>query len=294
MPFKVLWAELLAAAIIAITLYPLVIRPLLRFKAERKSPFTERLLRPPGESLRLRIEKLEEDMLGWVFAVVGVAFYLAISAQTVSSYLSAAVLLLPGVTALVFVARHLRRVIFERQDYYMGFLGERATAQYLTPLMSEGYEIYHDLPCSAASGAVFNLDHVIVGPNGLFVVETKARRKFVDVKPDEKAKVRYDAKTLEFPGGVSTKEPLDQIQANVRWLKKALEDRTGEPVEVRGVVSLPGWFVSDAVSQPTPAVKNPKQIPAWIEAQSPPKRAISPEQRKRIAAFLREKAEVEV
>ena len=145
MAFQLLWADLGAAMICAVTLWLLVLKPLNRFRDERQHPFTDRMLRPPGESLRLQVEQLDERMFSWTLTVIGIAFFLAVSAQSASNWLSAAVLIVPGLVALVFVTRRLRQVVFERQDYHLGFLGERATAQCLTPLISDGYEIFHDL-----------------------------------------------------------------------------------------------------------------------------------------------------
>jgi len=53
-----------------------------------------------------------------------------------------------------------------------GFDGERYVGEALTPLVAQGFEIYHDVPFEG-----FNIDHVPVGPPGIFAVETKTRRK---------------------------------------------------------------------------------------------------------------------
>mgnify|MGYP000447730379 CR=1 FL=1 len=44
-------------------------------------------------------------------------------------------------------------------------------AEALAPLTVDGCRIFHDVPAAA-----FNLDHVIVGPTGVFALETKTRR----------------------------------------------------------------------------------------------------------------------
>jgi ssDNA-binding Zn-finger/Zn-ribbon topoisomerase 1 len=51
-----------------------------------------------------------------------------------------------------------------------GAEGEERTADYLDPLASEGFVIFHDrkIPLSRA-----NVDHIVIGPTGVFVVETK-------------------------------------------------------------------------------------------------------------------------
>jgi hypothetical protein len=51
-----------------------------------------------------------------------------------------------------------------------GALGEERTGQILRPLEGEGFRVIHDrlIPGSRA-----NIDHIVVGPPGVFVVETK-------------------------------------------------------------------------------------------------------------------------
>lgn len=56
------------------------------------------------------------------------------------------------------------------------YLGERAVGEALFSLAAESYKIFHDVPAEV-SGKKFNVDHVAVGKNGLFAIETKTRRK---------------------------------------------------------------------------------------------------------------------
>lgn len=51
-----------------------------------------------------------------------------------------------------------------------GARGERATARMLAPLAREGYAILHDraVPSSQA-----NIDHLVIGPTGVWVIDTK-------------------------------------------------------------------------------------------------------------------------
>jgi hypothetical protein len=60
--------------------------------------------------------------------------------------------------------------------------GERATARLLEVLEPEGYRVLHDrrIPRSRA-----NIDHVVVGPTGVWVVETKSYRGSVRVERGE-------------------------------------------------------------------------------------------------------------
>jgi hypothetical protein len=54
-----------------------------------------------------------------------------------------------------------------------GAAGERRTARLLDPLARQGWAVLHDLavPCSQA-----NLDHLVIGPGGVFVIDSKQYR----------------------------------------------------------------------------------------------------------------------
>ena len=51
-----------------------------------------------------------------------------------------------------------------------GGQGERLTAICIEPLRDEGFVILHD---RAIPGTVANIDHIIIGPTGVWVIETK-------------------------------------------------------------------------------------------------------------------------
>jgi hypothetical protein len=54
-----------------------------------------------------------------------------------------------------------------------GAQGERRTARLLAPLERHGYQVFHDL---AIPGSAANVDHLVVGPTGVFVIDSKRYR----------------------------------------------------------------------------------------------------------------------
>jgi Nuclease-related domain len=54
-----------------------------------------------------------------------------------------------------------------------GAQGERRTARLLAPLERRGYQVFHDL---AVPGSGANVDHLVVGPTGVFVIDSKRYR----------------------------------------------------------------------------------------------------------------------
>jgi hypothetical protein len=54
-----------------------------------------------------------------------------------------------------------------------GAVGERRTARLLAPLERQGWAILHDL---AVPGSRANIDHLLIGPGGIFVIDSKQYR----------------------------------------------------------------------------------------------------------------------
>jgi hypothetical protein len=54
-----------------------------------------------------------------------------------------------------------------------GAAGERRTARLLSPLDQQGWAVLHDL---AIPGSQANIDHLVIGPGGVFVVDSKQYR----------------------------------------------------------------------------------------------------------------------
>jgi hypothetical protein len=51
-----------------------------------------------------------------------------------------------------------------------GAAGERRTARLLDRLTDDGYVVFHDL---AVPGSPANVDHLVIGPSGVFVIDSK-------------------------------------------------------------------------------------------------------------------------
>ena len=59
-------------------------------------------------------------------------------------------------------------------------MGERRTARLLDPLEQHGWAILHDL---AIPGSRANLDHLAIGPGGVFVIDSKHYRGHLQLDP---------------------------------------------------------------------------------------------------------------
>jgi Nuclease-related domain len=158
----------------------------------------------------------------------------------------------------------------------LGRDGERVVGEFLERLRSNGAQVFHDIP-----GDSFNLDHVVLSTRGLFVIETKTRKK--PVRGDARIKLMNNGVLV---GGYSPeRNPVEQVQAGAQWLENLLRESTGRQFAVRGVVLYPGWFVEPMTrewrSAGLPWVLEPKSLPAFL-AHEP---QIFSEDQIRLAAF---------
>ncbi|MBI5692387.1 MAG: NERD domain-containing protein [Verrucomicrobia bacterium] len=247
----------------------------LRWRRKTRWPFKEgdRLLRGPGEGLRRRLLELEERLLtvmvGTMIASTGVGAgsvqvskLLGIPASTAGLVALVAILLvtLLGVGWAV-------RLWQERANCYLGWFGERITAEKLMPLLAQGYFVFHDVPGEPGKRG-FNLDHVVVGPTGVTVVETKTRRKG-NARPGFKDhEVVFDGSYLDWPWG-RDRHGIEQALSEAEWLRKWIAGCTGLSVPVKAVLSLPGWYVREAPSRELRVV-NPGFLPDAIRGRGDP------------------------
>jgi hypothetical protein len=113
-------------------------------------PLAEKLLRPAGESLRLRIDKLDDKLTdALLFGIMApvtagyVVLVLPVSGFEVARLLAA---VLVAVALFVFAARRLFSLLDELRNCRLGFHGERAVAEEINQLMRDGCHVFHDVP----------------------------------------------------------------------------------------------------------------------------------------------------
>lgn len=226
-----------------------------RKRKPRRSPLTRALLRSPGESLRRQVDDLTWDISMWLalLIVLPLMFYAAYLSQAspfgikVSAlYMTIAALIADG-----YALYRLIQVAEKRRRYRQGLDGEMAVGQELTELLKDGMSVYHDIPADK-----FNIDHIIVGPKGVFAVETKAHSKSKAGMGDAEVKVRVDGSTLVFPNWRET-EWVEQTRRQAKWVSAWLTRATGEKVDARPMLALPGWFI-DIEKSSDVLVVNPK------------------------------------
>ena len=178
-----------------------------------------------AEDLRRRRPRILA--FGAVIAIVGLAV-----AVIVSPLWGAVVLLfdLILVTSLLFTTSN------SITAWQTGADGEVRTGRLLEPLEAEGFRVLHDrkIPGSRA-----NIDHIVIGPPGIFVVETKSYAGSLQVRGNE-----------VFVAGRRKNGWIDEVNREMLVVQTALAEEIGArgwtvtPIICIHRADLP-WFRSE-------------------------------------------------
>lgn len=205
-----------------------------------RSPIKDKPLRLPGQSLEEERRKLLEDKVETpaivaVFSVVLVAVewwrYYADSPPRPGIFTMIAVLVIG------FAGWRFLRVLPKARALRQGIEGEKAVGQFLERLREKGYHVFHDL-----IGTGFNVDHVLIGPGGVYTIETKTWSKPLRGEP----RIKFDGETLTAAGREPERAPVVQARAQATWLRSLLTESTGRTMDVFPVVVFPGWYIEQS------------------------------------------------
>ena len=231
-------------------------------KQKKRSPLESTPLRSPGQSLfEERQVVLYENFLVWsLFIVLLWTFTLIEVYQWLMElppkpFISAAISSVITVPLIFFkIIPDWKKARFLKQ----AIEGEKFIGQFLENLRSKGFYVFHDIISEG-----FNIDHVIVGPKGIYTVETKTISK----PKKGKAEILYDGETVTICGYPPERNPIIQAKAQANWLKEFIRNVTEKSISVRPVVLYPGWFVSRMTQGAEVWVLNHKAFPAFLDKE---------------------------
>ncbi len=244
-----------------------------RREASGRAPQQEKLLRPPGHSVEVKLDEILDQMLTRIILALGAGAMAGLSGQGLADVLSqfgpSWLLLLPGTVvvllagACAWLTADLLRRLRDAQNWRLGLRGEQAVAEKLAEVAECGYRAYHDIQ----GDGTWNIDHVVVGVQGVFAIETKTRRK---PRENRSGQVRYratlDGQIVRFPNGSDTKA-VPQVLANARWLADYLRKKTGEPVFVEPLIAIPGWWVDTSGQESPVKAMNPTYLAGYLRGR---------------------------
>jgi hypothetical protein len=249
-------------------------------RRKERPPEKFKLLRGPGETLRRRVQKADDDLALYVWIGAFAPLFLGWGVLLLAARLPKAFVLAgAGVALLLFAGTLLLAgwLLFQffhrRRNDSLGYLGERLVAEYLEPLVSQGYRVFHDVPAEGREKK-FNLDHVAVGPTGIAVIETKARRKKKGREGFAEHEVTSDGNRLIWPWGEEDLG-IKQVQAEADWLREWVYKKTAIRTDPKPIIVIPGWYVTERAIGHV-RVTNPKLLRNIVTQWNP--QTLTPEQ----------------
>jgi hypothetical protein len=227
-------------------------------KKEKVSPLKDMPLRQPGESLDDQIlDGALDGLLSYYLMATGM---MVLTVFEWIGYLTEAprqpflftIISIPFAGYCVYRAwrnsKHLANLRLARR-------GERSVGQFLELFREDGAKVFHDL-----IGENFNVDHLLISTQGVFVIETKTYSKPHD------GRVIYDGKKILIDGYNKESKLLTQARAEASWVRKLIKDSAGKTVDVEPIIVFPGWYVESTKQGNSSDVQvmNPRLLRGYI------------------------------
>jgi hypothetical protein len=236
--------------------------------SEKRSPFPDPSLPQAGESLGDAAMNLWLDKFFFYFLAALMFGAVAITewmSRLLNSRVSPWVWTVPAVAAGVMATWRWFWIKPQMDALRQGIRGERAVGRMLEDFRRLGYEVFHDIP-----GDGFNIDHALIGPGGVFAIETKTISK----RPGPEVKVDYDGTRVLIDGHAPDRDPVAQAAAGADYLRDLLKGMTDRDVPVRAVVLFPKWFITKQPPGCRVWVLNEKALLGFLKNEP---RKLSPE-----------------
>jgi len=227
---------------------------------ETKSPIKNLPVHAPGQSLSRKIDDLFDDEITvysvWSLFVVFLAafewyrYFKKLPPAPKSATFMAAVV-------VSYSAYRIIKAIKKVKTLKLGRDGERAVGQFLEEkLRPMGCQVLHDI-----IGDDFNVDHLVIGPTGIFTIETKTYNK-----PAKGAsRVVFDGEQVTVNGFTPDRDPIVQAKAEAKWISDLLAESTGRRFYVHPILLYPGWFVETTKANSDLYVLNDTLTPTYIK-----------------------------
>jgi hypothetical protein len=216
--------------------------------------------RLPAQSIRERKEALLENWLILCFPSVflWLLFFWELYKHNAHLPPQPTLILIAAILmTCVFIALHVR--LYDRvRRLNRGERGELEVAATLEELRVNGYVPVHDL-----SGRNGNIDHVVVGPGGVFALETKFRSGSGEIS-------FKNGEGLFVGGRAEEKDVLKQARGSAREINRLIKENCGIERWVTPIVVFVGdWRVRDRWHSTDARVLMPDQLARYFDQRQP-------------------------
>ncbi len=222
-------------------------------------PAVEATIGRPGRSAEAQYRRRRTtELAAWVRTLpwrVAAALAAGVAAGLLAARVASHLALLAALLVAAGVGWALRfRPSPDTRAWQRGALGERRTARLLGQLERHGWTVLHDLAIPGSRG---NIDHLLIGPGGVVVVDSKQYR----------GRLQLDRYGLLWHG----RYPLASVVRAVRWQADQADQVLGvADVQVAAVVAVHGASVPwGQVTASGVTVALARRVPALLASLPP-------------------------
>jgi len=144
----------------------------------------------------------------------------------------------------------------------IGAEGEETVAQYLN-VLGHPYRVIHDVVLPEIGG---NIDHIILGPNGIFVIETKNHNGFITCNGDYWTQRKVGQRGTPYLGKIGC--PSKQVKRNAISLRNLIRDRLGINLYVNCAIVFTNKDAVLSIKSPTVEVLKPNELCEFIKTHN--------------------------
>lgn len=169
-----------------------------------------------------------------------------------------------GVRALFLLVILIFAVIFYRSysGYRRGYEGERTVTKILTSTLGDEYSLINDVTVPDGYG---NIDHIVLGPNGVFVIETKNFAGRIACNGDEWSSQRTSKfnRLTHYDLG----SPSRQVKRNAFRVKRLIESIDAfksSKIWVDAILVFANKRVELRINNPTVSILRATELPRFI------------------------------
>jgi len=140
-----------------------------------------------------------------------------------------------------------------------GAEGEEKVAGYLN-LLDDKYSVIHDV---VLPGRIGNIDHIVLGSNGIFVIETKNHKGYITCNGDWWKQRKIGRRGTPYLGNIGN--PSKQVKRNAVLLNRFIQNHFRINLYVNGIVVFTNEAARLKIISPTVAVLRPQELCDFIQ-----------------------------
>ncbi|MDP6116474.1 MAG: nuclease-related domain-containing protein [Planctomycetota bacterium] len=128
----------------------------------------------------------------------------------------------------------------------------------LNELTEQGYAMLHDF-----APTEFRMDHVLIGPGGLYAVATES----IEKAKRRGEEIQYDGSHLFLRGNLLTRDPVSRAKVMADWLDQKVFQALGRKFSVQPVVLFPRRHMEGPLTTSEVWVLNSAALPSYINLE---------------------------